>query len=68
MITVKRIISAVHYKYEGQRDKPVSTDVFFNDGTKLGFDGHWIFKVGESYEIQYSDGNPFTVETIVLKM
>lgn len=64
--TIKKIISAVHYKYEGASAKVNKTDVYFNDGTKLALDGYWDFKVGESYRITYTNGNPVDVESVVM--
>lgn len=64
---IERIVTAVHWKYVGEANVQV-TDVYFNDGTKLALDGHWELKVGESYRIEYTDGNPADIQSVTMKL
>lgn len=64
---IERIVTATHYKYQGAERVEV-TDVFFNDGTKLSLDGHWVFDVGRSYRIEYTNGNPVEVDNVTIKL
>jgi len=64
METMTKIITAVHYKYEGGTARVSTTNLYFDDGTKLAFDGHWVFMVGQTYRIDYIDGNPIEIESV----
>lgn len=65
---ITKIISALHHKYEGATGKVDTTDVYFNDGSKLALDGDWHFVVGQTYHIEYTNGNPIDVESVSIQL
>lgn len=70
MAAIEKIVTAVHHIYgEGAlKDNVVQTTVYFNDGTSLNLDGRWMLEVGNSYRIEYTNGNPVTVTAVTMKL
>lgn len=66
MAVTERIITAIHYRYEGGTEKVSITTLYFNDGTKLDLDGYWVLKVGHTYCITHNGTNPADVESITM--
>lgn len=66
MAAIERIVTGVNYTYTGT--KITMTTIYFNDGTSLDMDGHWVLEVGNSYRIEYSGVNPVTVTAVTMKL
>ena len=66
MAAIEKIVTAVNYTYTGS--KITTTTVYFNDGTSLEINGHWILEVGNSYHIEYANGNPVSITAVTMKM
>jgi len=64
--TIRKLISAVHYNYKGGAAQIDTTSLYFDDGTKLELNGHWVFVVGQSYIIEHSNGNPVDIQSVKL--